>query len=199
MLDANQVHFECYNKLNVKPFTIKWLRLPHGLDDPFLHLMGQRPNSTPKTANHEIDYVLTFGIDVTNISTMDLNFLAASDHQGIIFDLNLASHFSSSYSDVSAIPGHLLTSGNKRLVDSYLAYAHKQIEYHKIWDRLHDLHHIAIQDPSSFSGSHGHALNTIDNQLTEIMLSAECQCSKSRINKLPWSPVQQAHAQTYSY
>lgn len=64
MLDANQTPAECYQSKKLKPFSIEWLKLQRGMDDPFVQLVNQCPNSTTLTPNRDIDYKLTFGINI---------------------------------------------------------------------------------------------------------------------------------------
>jgi hypothetical protein len=40
MIDTNQSLAKCYNSKGVKPFSIEWLRLQKGMDDPFIQLVG---------------------------------------------------------------------------------------------------------------------------------------------------------------
>jgi endonuclease/exonuclease/phosphatase family metal-dependent hydrolase len=54
-----------------------------------------------QTPHRDIDYVSKFGIHVMNISTLGINYPVISDHLGIILDLDLASYFSSDYSDIA--------------------------------------------------------------------------------------------------
>jgi len=100
MIDANQTPKEYYSGFGVKRYSIEWLHLERGLDDPFVQARQTRPNSTTLTPNRDIDYVLTYGIKVLNISTLGPNYPCTSDHLGIIFDVDIASYFASSYSDI---------------------------------------------------------------------------------------------------
>jgi hypothetical protein len=102
------------NKENVAKLddSTEWLRLQRGTDNPFIQLLGRRPNSTTTTPNRDIDFLLTYGISVKNISTLLPNTPAHSDHLGIVYDLDLGSFFSSVYSEVCTIPPRALTSGN---------------------------------------------------------------------------------------
>jgi hypothetical protein len=93
MLDANQSLADCFSGKRVKPYSIEWLRLQCGLDDLFIQLVSSRPNSTTLTPNHDIDYILTHGIQISNISTLEPNTPAHSDHLGIVFDINMADFF----------------------------------------------------------------------------------------------------------
>jgi len=100
MIDANQSLPECFSGKDIKPFSIEWLRLQRGMDDPFIQLMQSRPNSTTIHPNRDTDYVFTYGIHIANITTLSPNLPATSDHLGIVFDVDVASYFSSSYSTI---------------------------------------------------------------------------------------------------
>lgn len=93
MLDANQTLGECFKGDKLKQHTVEWLRLQRGMDDPFIQFMGHRPNSTTVTPCRDIDWVLTSGITISNITTLHPNFPACSDHLGIIMDVDIASFF----------------------------------------------------------------------------------------------------------
>jgi hypothetical protein len=101
MLGANQSFDECFNSSALKPFSIKLLRIQRGMTDPFKSIMSKRPNSSTLLPNRDIDYVLSFGVTISAISTLSPSIPAHSDHLGIIFDIDVESFFSSSYSDTS--------------------------------------------------------------------------------------------------
>jgi hypothetical protein len=61
------------------------------------------------------------------------------------------------------------------------------------------MYDIALHDLSSFTDDNKNTLNSINHQLTEIMLLADCACSKNRCKKPPWSPEQQHIAHTFLY
>jgi hypothetical protein len=84
MIDANQSLADCITSRGIKPFSIEGLRVERGMDDPFIQLFGSRPNSTTQTPNRNIDFILTYGINIVNISTLVPNFPAHSDHLGMI-------------------------------------------------------------------------------------------------------------------
>jgi len=179
LLDANQALSECFAHAKVKPYSIEWLRFQRGVDDPFVQLHGQRPNFTTINPNRDIDYILTFGINATHVSTLPINTPTLSNHLGMIIDFDMASHFASTYSALAIMPHQSLSSGNKRSVDAYLDFVHDQIGIHKIWERTNELLLVAQSDPSSFTDLHKESLNTLDSQLTEIMLAGERICSKN--------------------
>jgi len=128
MIDAIQTVDDCYSGSKLKPFTIKWLRIQRGLEDPFIKLMGSRPNSTTQTPNRPINFILTFGIMPESISTLPLNIPAQSDHIGMIFDLNMEQFFNSSFYEVMDTPSRILSSGNKKSVDMYIKFVSEQID-----------------------------------------------------------------------
>jgi len=104
MLDANQTLSECFKAGKLIPYTIEWLRIERGMDDPFRDLFGTCPNSMTQTPNRDIDFILTYGIQVSKISTLGINHPAQSDHLGIILDLDMYSFFSSKFSDLTQEP-----------------------------------------------------------------------------------------------
>jgi hypothetical protein len=106
----------------VKPYSIEWLWIPRRMSDPFIELFGARPNSTTQNPNTDIDYILTYGIQISGILTLGLICPAQSDHMGILLDIDLSSFFSSSFSDLSTHHPRSLALGNKQLVD-YKLYA----------------------------------------------------------------------------
>jgi hypothetical protein len=199
MLDANQSNVDCYNSTTIKPYSIEWLRIQRGMDDPFVQLMNSRPNSTTIFPNRDIDYVLTYGINVPNISTMGPNTLAHSDHQAIVLDLDLASFFSSKYSDLGSLSVWLLTSGNKKSYETYTSSVMEQIKTHKLDEHVQLLLNKAIDNPNSFSMDDVKQLNIIDPQLTDFMLSAEQKYCKHRNQRQFWSPFQRETARAFSY
>jgi hypothetical protein len=54
-------------------------------------------------------------------------------------------------------------------------------------------------DPSAFTMEDVIKLNTIDQRLTEIMLTGERQCAKKAQQRQAWSPKQRNIARNYSY
>jgi len=198
MLDANQTSQECYINNTIRPFSIEWLRLCRGMDDPFVQLTGKRPNSTTQTPGRDIDYIYTFGINIRSISTLSINIPAISDHLGIICDIDLATHFSSQYSQTLDSVPRMLSSGNKKSVDLYISYVSKNIKDHNILKHARDLFDTLL-DPSIPPPHFSTTLNKLDCQFTEILLAGEQQCMKKRKQRQDWSPAAQLTARTYSY
>jgi hypothetical protein len=139
LLDANQTYKECFRGNRLRPYSIEWLHIQRGMDDPFIQLVQHHPNSTTLSPNRDIDWVLTYGINATNISTMAPHFPAHSDHLGITVDLDLGSYFSASYSQLCPQESRLLTSGNHKSTTKYISYITEQIAIHKTSQRMEDL------------------------------------------------------------
>jgi hypothetical protein len=173
MLDANQSLSDCYNGSRLKPYSIEWLWLQRGLTDPFKKLVNSRPNSTTIIPNRDIDFVLSYGIDIVNKSTLHLDNPCQSDHLGIAFDLDLNKFFSSSYSDIMSVSPRLLTSGNLKAVTSYIKYITDQVKIHRIEDKVNTLGDKVAHNPSDFNQEDAAELNHLDLHLTETMLSGE--------------------------
>jgi len=199
MVDANQTVSECCKGNKLIPYSIEWLCLQRGMDDPFIKLLNARPNSTTVTPNRDIDHILTFGIDIINISTLRQNNPCISDHLGILFDIDVQTFFSSSYSDISQNPPRSLTSGNLKSVTTYLKYLSEQISTHKLEEKVYILAEKAQLDVKSFSQDDSKTLNQIDSLLTTIMFNGERLCSNRRNQRQWWSPTQREIGRTYSY
>jgi len=199
MLDANQTPKECYSSCEIKPYTIEWLKERRGLNDPFIDLCGAHPNSTTQIPFRDIEYVLTYGVNSSSISTLGLNNPAPSDHFGICFDNDMVKFFNSSYSNLSTYQPRGLASGHGPSVSPYMKYVNEQIASHNLWKRTVVLHDLAKNNPQDFTNEHIHQLNNIDSQLTVILLAGERLCSKKNSRRQAWSPFLQNTALHYSY
>jgi hypothetical protein len=199
MLKTNQSLSDCYSGTKVKPYSIEWLWLQRCLVDSFIQLVNSRPNSTTLIPNRDIDFILSYSIDIVNISTLHQNTPCYSDNLGIVCDIDLGKFFSSTYSDITSISPRLLTSRNLKAVNSYTKFVSDQVNIHKIEDKVNILADKVAQKPNDFSHENAAELDHLDLHLTEIMLSGEQQCSGQRIQRQPWSPIQREIARTYSY
>jgi len=161
--------------------------------------MGSRPNSTTVTPNSDIDYILSYGIHIDTISTLQQSFPCHSDHLGTVFDIDLACSFSSSYTDICQNSPRMLTSGNLWSVNSYIKHVSEQIKGHKLEEKVDSLLERAIHSPTMFSTEDTIALNMIDSHLTDIMLAGEQQCSGRWSQRQFWSPQQREITRTFSY
>ncbi len=197
MIDANEYLQEYFTSNGVKPYSIEWLHPRWGMDDPFVQTMGQWSNSTTLHPNRDIGYLNTFGIPDKNIFTLILNQPAHSDHLGIIFDLDLKSFFSSTYSDISQPVPRVLTTENERSVTKYIDYVSQQIINHNIHDQIKDLYKCAADKEWSITETE--TSNKLNDQLISIMLVGEQQCSPRKQQCQPWSPQQRVIAITFSY
>jgi hypothetical protein len=146
-MDANQSSRECFCGSSIKPYTVEWLKVQRGLEAPFISLTGYRPNSTTVHPQRDTDYILTFGISAINVSTLNMNLPAHSDHLGILPDLDLAVFFSSKFSSTHQLLPRILNAGNKTTVDSYVKYSTEQITKHKILERLQVSFDLATKSP----------------------------------------------------
>jgi hypothetical protein len=179
MLDANQSSSECFRGSRVRPYSIDWLRLQRGMDDPFISLMQEGPNSTTLTPMREIDCILTYGIKAEIISTLEPNSPAHSDHLGISINFNLLSHFLSTFSDISSVSPHLLTSGNNSTVSKYIDYVTDQVIHHKLDTKIDQLLSKLHNSPNTLSIEDCAELDTIDSMLSDIMLAGERHSSSA--------------------
>ncbi len=103
-IDANQTPSECRKANEIQRHTIEWLRVEHDLMDPFVKLTGTRPPTTTLMDNRDIDYVLTYGIDTSCITTLPIDSPANSDHLGIAIDIDTSHLFNASYDPLGDSP-----------------------------------------------------------------------------------------------
>jgi len=166
MLDANQSLQDCYSGNSIKPYSIEWLRVQRGLVDPFISLAGSRPSSTTLTPQRDINFILTFGISATSISTVEMSQPPHSDHLGIILDLLSILFFSASHSAIAEPVPRMLSASKKTYVDAYIKYVEDQCTAHKLSEWLDALHPISLHAPHDFSATHIAQLNIINRQMT---------------------------------
>jgi hypothetical protein len=182
MLDANHSLQDFFNSKGLKKHSIEWLRIQHGMDDPFISLAGSRPKSSTLIPNRHINFVLTYGILILNISTMSPNTPSHSDHLGMILNIDLQSFFSSSYSQLQDQIPRVLTPGNEQSVNTYIKYVQDQVGHHRLDEHLSDIFCKATQSPTTFTTDDAIELNLIDEQLTVAMLARERLCSRKCTN-----------------
>ena len=159
MVDASQTYSECFINNMVKPYSIEWLCTQCNLMDPFVSIVGRRPNSTTHHPKRDIDFLYTHGVELLSLSTMGLSFPAQSVHLGIVFDIDMDNYNSTKFSDMSPHSPRSLTSGNKKTVDNYIKYINQQIEIHNIEQRIQDLYTAFDNNPSGFSDAYASQLN----------------------------------------
>lgn len=197
MVDANQTHQECYTNKGIKPHSIEWLRIEHGLDDPFVTHFGQRPPTTTINNNRDIDYIYTWGVQIDRISTMAVNIPANSDHLGICADINIASLFGGTYGALSSLPRRKLTLKNVRAKLNYISYITKQWKERHYFMRAQTLYDAMIN--GTFNTTHYAALQILDKEITQTLLKGEEQCAKNDKQRDPWSPKLCAAGVNLSY
>jgi hypothetical protein len=167
-INANQTPTECYSKSTVRQYSIEWLRREHGLDDPFIELINQRPPSTTKNPGRDIDYILTYGVPVAGISTLGCDNLAESDHVGICIDIDVQKLFETTYSELGKLPRRKLTLDNVRAKSKYESFIMQEMQSELLWERTHELYLIAIK--GLFDDQHEVMLNEIDDIISRILL-----------------------------
>jgi hypothetical protein len=96
---------------------------------------------------------------------------------GISF--NLLSHFLSTFSDISSVSPHLLTSGNNSTVSKYIDYVTDQVIHHKLDTKIDQLLSKLHNSPNTLSIEDCAELDTIDSMLSDIMLAGERHSSSA--------------------
>jgi hypothetical protein len=122
MIDANQTINECKTKNSIITHSIEWLRIEYDLTDPFVDIMGKRPDSTTLTSGRDIDYILTHNIEAKHITTLGMHMPAISDHQGIGIDIDISTLFNGSYSMLERPIPRTLTLNNVKAKRSFIKY-----------------------------------------------------------------------------
>jgi hypothetical protein len=156
------------------------------LDDPFVELYGARPPTTTINPNSDIDYVYTWGVNITRISTLDVNTPADSDHLGICLDIDLTELFGGKYGTLAPPSRRLLTLSNVKAKTAYTAYINTQWNEKNFYDRAIDLYNAAKN--GQFSIIHSIQLQLLDEAITQTLLKGEEKCANRDIHRNPWSP-----------
>jgi len=184
-LDANETPPESMKNDTPKEGSISWLLEQTGLEEVFESRFGEIPDSTTTTPGRFIDRVAVYGIPVQRATILRAHMPARSDHLGIVVDLDLKYLFNNACSPLAQFHPRKLTSGNQEAVNKYVSFIRKQFSEHKIVDRCHRLKEAIRTD--TFSESHRQQLFALDNQVTEILIGAENQCSKKKVGRNLWS------------
>jgi hypothetical protein len=196
-IDANQTPTECYSKSTIRQYSIEWLRREHGLGDPFIEFINQRPPSTTKNPGRDIDYTLTYGVPVASISTLGCDNPAKSDHVGICINIDVQQLFEATYSELGKLPRRKLTLDNVRAKSKYEAFIMQEMQIELLWERTNELYLIAIK--GLFDDQHEAMLNEIDDIISRILLQGEDSCAPRIIGRDPWSPKLRCAGRTLSY
>jgi hypothetical protein len=176
MIDANQASHECVTTKGVKLHSIEWLRLEHGLDDPFIEPFGRRPPTTTINNGRDIDFIYTWGVQTDRITTLAVNNPANSDHLGVCIDINTETLFQCKYDKLSSCPRRKLTLNNVKAKIHYIYYMTKQWKEQKFFQRAHLLY--AAMMNGTFNITHFTALKDLDKQIMHTLLTGEDQCAK---------------------
>ena len=191
-IDANETPSEsCNSKGEPKRHSIEALLQSRGLLEVFMQHHNDTPSSTTTTENRFLDRVAVWNVPLHRVTLLGVHHPAQSDHLGIAIDINTNDLFGCQYSPLQQSSLRRLTLNNKQACMNYQTNAIKQITTHNILKRAECLHQKAIDQ--SFTESDRQTLISLDNQLTEILLSSERKCSKRQIQRDPWSPKLKAH------
>jgi hypothetical protein len=187
MIDANQTPKESKTKATIKQHSIEWLRVEYGLTDPFIELVRGRPNTTTTTAGRDIDYVLTYSVDIKHITTLGIHLPTMSDHLGIGIDIDISTFFNGTYSTLESPPGRILTQNNVMAKRSYIKHIVKEANIHQLWYKANHIYRSALSN--TFTSKHERLMNAVDEKLGNIIINGEKQSGKSKINKNAWPPT----------
>jgi hypothetical protein len=121
-LDAKQTSKSCYTTKGVKPYTIKWLKIVTGMDDPFIKLHGSRPPTTTIHKDCGIDTIFTWNVCPIAISTLPVNTPASSNHLGLLLDIDISTLFNSKVCAATPQMRQSLTSQNVKAREKYINF-----------------------------------------------------------------------------
>jgi len=162
-----------------------------GLVDPLLlQHPDQTPPSTYSRSDNRIDYIVISSSLVpavlrTGIMPYDSVFI--SDHRPTYVDFESSLLFQDDTNTIGASTRRGLQLQDPRLVEKYYESLRRQLEYHKLPDKILQLYQDAQESPVD----HTIAIRyeKIDKLLTESMLVAERKCSKKYSEVYQWSPA----------
>jgi len=157
------------------------------MDDPFINLFGSRPSTTTINPNRDLDWVLTWGIQLSSLSVLPINNPATSDHLRISIDIGTNNLFGSSHGCFSQPTQQKLNSKNIQARTKYITYINDQWENGKFLNRARNLIDKVIQDGRDKSSDE--ELQNLDHEITEVMVQGELQFSKTKRSRDPWSPT----------
>lgn len=167
-----------------------------GMTDPFITINGGRPPTTTIHDKRDIDYILTWQVPVININTLPHQSIAMSDHLAIMMDIDIQSLFGRKYSALSQPMWRQLTLKNISSKKKYINYITKEWDNNKLFEKADDLYNTALLNPTQINQED---IMTLDNKITNVLLSGEQLCSKPSKNRNPWSPELVLLARTYTY
>jgi hypothetical protein len=112
-IDANQTSLESHNASGPKPHSIEWLRMEHGMDDPFEKLHGDRPSSI--TVFHCNEMKLTWHL-LTIAIAMASKVSAISSEVKQKLAVTSLSHDDSKVRGISVPPDPIGAAGPKSII-----------------------------------------------------------------------------------
>jgi hypothetical protein len=199
-IDANQTPPECYKNDTIMNATIEWLRTEHGLEDPFIKLHQSRPSSTTIHKGRDIDYLLTYNVPFTKIGLLEVDTPASSDHYAMYIDIDIATLFQSTNSNMEERRPRQLTFNNVRAKRNYEKHMVAQAEEQQLLASVKQLLQKAGAGLDAFHDNDDMELQSLDQALLScILTSGESLCSKRQIKRNPWSPLVRRKGRTYSY
>lgn len=143
---------------------------------PWAHkLHGFIPN-THVNGSECIDEVWgSFGVEVTGVQVLSFHE-SVGDHRSFIVDFTTRSTIGLFHHHIVLPDCRRLVNSNKKCVERYLSIVEEQWKYHRIDERLEQLH--ALKDEYPVSEERAKALERIDVQTTEILRCGETNCRK---------------------
>jgi hypothetical protein len=156
-------------------------------------LQVHHTNKAPPTYNRgntRLDYILVSdSIAQTVLCSGILPFysLFLSDHRPCYIDIDAMALFQDHTSPIAPPNMRGLQLSDPRKVKQYVDSCKKQVIYHKIMEKTHELHSDAPQD--TWNNEHIEEYEKIDQLNSEIMRCAEKKLLKKISKKYDWSPA----------
>jgi hypothetical protein len=162
-------------------------------------------SSRPFPASHirgskRIDYILvtpSLVPAVTNSGSLAFHSLFHSDHRAYYLDFNSVLLFSAPAYDIAPPSYRQLQLSDPRLKNQYRDILHKQLEYHKIYDKVESLQ--VASATGTWSDAHTQDYQSVDKTITEAMLHAESNTGRKFSTRYEWSPELKWAVQTFRY
>jgi hypothetical protein len=160
-------------------------------------MFRSRPPTTTINPDRDLDWVLTWGVQISTLSTLPVNFPAISNHLGFCIDIDISNLFGSTYGCFSQPLQRKLTSKNVGAREKYMPYINTCWKTGKYLERSKSLQekiqHHGIQE------EYAKELQLLDAEITEALFQGEFQCAKLRSSRDPWSPALAACGKCLTY
>jgi hypothetical protein len=150
--------------------------------------------------NKRLDYILissTLQDAVERSGILPYNSLFPGNHCPCFIDLNTTILFECPTPPPAPPCQRSLQLLDPRRVNTYREVLHKQLEYHKISNKLQTLTEAALN--GSWTPDHTFCYEQLDSLITEAMLLAERNCSKKYTKHFEWSPTLINSVETVRY